>query len=264
MALVALGLGACASTTTRSQSGASEEASGRMSRTRVIVLGTIHGQHRTSERYSIAILTAALRSIKPDSVLCEIPPDRLDVARRQFETTGKIDEPRVRVFPEYVDVLFPLTKETTFEIVPCAGWTKAMSDERSRKLTEWTTTRPDETAEVEAAQKNADEAIARESQALGMTPDDPMFIHTPRFDELTKAGLEPYDRLFNADLGPGGWTNINTSHYALISKALDERKGQGKTVVVIFGAGHKYWFLEKLRERGDVELVDARGWFRKP
>ena len=67
-------------------------------------------------------------SAKADAVFCEIPPDRIDQANREYKETGKISEPRVKVFPEYVDVLYPLTKEMEFELFPCAGWTKPMAD----------------------------------------------------------------------------------------------------------------------------------------
>ena len=30
----------------------------------------------------------------------------------------------------------------------------------------------------------------------------------------------------------------------------------GKPILVTFGAGHKYWFLEKLKNREDVRLLD--------
>ena len=31
---------------------------------------------------------------------------------------------------------------------------------------------------------------------------------------------------------------------------------RGKRILITFGAGHEYWFLEKLSERSDVTLVD--------
>ena len=95
----------------------------------VIVLGMIHSGHRTNPRYSIDIVKKIIRSIKPDYILTEIPPDRLPIAQGQFRRAGRITEPRVLVFPEYTDALFPLTRETDFVIVPCAGWTKKMADD---------------------------------------------------------------------------------------------------------------------------------------
>jgi len=224
---------------------------------RVIVLGMIHSGHRTSDVYSLDVLRGAIKEINPDYVLCEIPPDRFEAARDEFATDGKITEARVSRFPEYVDVMFPLTKTMDIEIVPCAGWTKAMSDDRNAKLKRWETERADETGEVNAAQAKAEAIMASEGD-----PNDPMYIHTDHYDELVKAGLEPYDRLFNDDLGLGGWTNINRAHYALIEAALDKHSGEGKTILITFGSWHKYWILEQLRERDDIEIVDPKGYFK--
>ena len=87
--------------------------------------------------------------------------------------------------------------------------------------------------------------------------DDPRVIHTPAYDALIKQGLEPYDRLFNTELADGGWTNINAKHYALIANYLDSVKGRGQRVLITFGAGHKHWFLEQLRKRTDIRLLDV-------
>ncbi len=226
-------------------------------RNRVVVLGMIHSGHTTSEVYSLDVLRGAIREIEPDYVLTEIPPDRFADATAQFQASGEITEARVKRFPEYVDVLFPLTREMDFEIIACAGWTQAMADDRRAKLKRWETTRADETSEVNEAQANAEAAMAREGD-----PEDPLFIHTPRYDELVRRALEPYNRLFNDDLGAGGWDTINQAHYDLIAAALDEHTGEGATVLITFGAWHKHWFLDQLRKRDDIEIVDPRVYFR--
>ena len=224
---------------------------------RVIVLGMIHSGHRTSSVYSLDVLRDAIVKIDPDYVLCEIPPDRFEAASDEFASTGKITEPRVSRFPEYVDVVFPLTETMDFEIVPCAGWTKAMSDDRNAKLKRWETERPDATAEVNAAEAKVEAIMASEGD-----PNDPLYIHTDHYDALVKEALEPYDRLFNDDLGLGGWTNINKAHYALIEAALNEHSGEGKTMLITFGAWHKYWILEQLRQRDDIEMIDPKVYFK--
>ncbi|MEL6110914.1 MAG: hypothetical protein AAFU85_33320, partial [Planctomycetota bacterium] len=84
---------------------------------KVIVMGMIHRNHRTSTDYSLERVKQIIRSVKPDYVLTEIPPDRLETAAEQFRNDGKITESRVIVFPEYVDALFPLTRELDFQIV---------------------------------------------------------------------------------------------------------------------------------------------------
>ena len=70
-----------------------------------------------------------------------------------------------------------------------------------------------------------------------------------------------YNRLFNDEIGPGGWDNINEAHYANIARALDHIAGSGQRVLITYGAGHKGWFLRQLRQRTDVDLLDARKFF---
>ncbi|MCH8253380.1 MAG: hypothetical protein IID36_13105 [Planctomycetes bacterium] len=230
----------CASTPGAAQSGPKGE---------VIVMGMIHGEHRTRPLYGIEVIQDYVRKINPDYILCEIPPDRFETAMDEFRKTGTVAEPRVRRFPEYVEAIFPLQEEMRFEIIPCAGWTKAMSDDRREKLEQWTMTRPLESAEVDRAEKEMDRRLEKE----GME-DDPRAIHTDRYDAIIKRGIEPYNRLFNEDLGPGGWDNINTAHYALITRALGAHKYEGKRFLITFGAAHKYWFIERLRKRNDIVL----------
>ena len=100
----------------------------------VLVLGTIHSGHLTDSVYNIAYLDKLVREINPDYILAEIPPDRMEAAMKGFKRDDSISEPRVLRFPEYVDVIFPLTKELDFEIIPTAGWTKPMADRRSAQL----------------------------------------------------------------------------------------------------------------------------------
>ncbi len=217
--------------------------------TEVCVLGMIHREHVDSTAWGLEAVLETLRALEPDAVLCEIPPDRLPRAMEEFRRLGRIEEPRVARFPEYTGVLFPLQADLGFEIVPCAAWTEEMALERQAKLEGWRTSRAEDTARVEEAQRRAGEAQA----ALGPV-DDPYVIHSDAYDELVRQGMRPYDELFNEDLGPGGWTNINAAHWALLEAALEERRGQ--RLVITFGAWHKYWFLDRLRDRSDVHLLD--------
>lgn len=242
-------------TTLVSVSSAQDKPEMTNKKNRVILMGMIHSNHVTSETYGLDKVRDLIRKIKPDYVFCEIPPDRVEAANRQYATTGQITESRVKVFPEYVDVLYPLTKEMEFEIVPCAGWTKPMADDRRKKLKELKTTETEKYEEMVAAQQKAEEKIGAEGGN-----DNPAFIHTDRYDELVKIGMGPYDRHFNEILGPGGWENINIAHYGLVSKNLDQRQGEGKTVLIMFGAWHKYWFKEKLKKRADIELLNLNDY----
>ena len=98
----------------------------------VVVLGMIHGQHETSESFSLKVVRDLVREIDPDYWLTEIPPNRWDRAWAEYQATGTVEEPRVRRFPEYMQGLFPLSRELDFEVIPTAGWTQPMSDFRGR------------------------------------------------------------------------------------------------------------------------------------
>lgn len=103
-----------------------------------------------------------------------------------------------------------------------------------------------------------DEAVSTANKAHKGRDDDPFYINSDEYDSNAKAMLTPYDHYYNDVYGPGGWTNINKAHYAIIEKALDDLRGQGKRILITYGAGHKYWFLEQLRKRDDINLVDIK------
>ncbi len=216
----------------------------------VIIMGMIHGDHRQTGPFDLDHLKDLIRKIEPDYILTEIPPDRLEKAEEQFRETGTITESRVRVFPEYTDAVFPLTKEMEFEIIPCAAWTQTMSDSRRATLQELRKTHEIQYAEMQAAQARADENINAHGDS-----NDPVTIHTQIYDDFVKIGMEPYDRHFNELIGDGGWTNINAGHYGLIEKALDLHTGQGKRFLITFGAWHKYYIKENLLDRTDINLI---------
>ncbi|MGI9627216.1 MAG: hypothetical protein ACR2QM_10305 [Longimicrobiales bacterium] len=238
----------------RAPAQAEGSAADRAPKNEVVVLGMIHGEHRTSAVYGTDVLRELIREIGPDVVLTEIPPDRFDAAVAGFQADDSISEPRVIRFPEYVDVLFPLTKEMDFEIVPTAGWTLALSDYRAERLASI----PNEPEWAERWQTY--EVAIQESQAAleaGGAADDPRWINTDAYDAAQEIRLSVYNELFNEELREGGWENINRAHYALIERALDERSGVGLRVLVTYGAGHKGWFLRALRQRDDIELLDV-------
>ena len=137
----------------------------------------------------------------------------------EFEQTGFISEPSVSVFTEYTQVVFPLTRELDFQIIPTAGWTQQMASARSRKLNEIAQdpSRRAEWSEYQRALHESGRAVT-----AGGRSDDPYWIHTDAYDQAQEIGLSVYNRLFNDELGLGGWANVNNSLYANIQKALEE------------------------------------------
>lgn len=224
--------------------------------TNVYVLGTIHGLHRDSVLYSLDVFADALRRAAPDRLLAEIPPYSIAEAYRTFAETGRVTESRTRVFPEYLDVAFPLLREMDFEIVGTAGWTRKIASDRSAALRRIANdpARADQWAEHIAARR----ALAAATQERG---DDPAFIHTPEYDALVERGQTPYQQFFDDDLGRGGWTQINAAHNTLINMALDNMPGTGSTAVITYGGWHKYMILRALSLRTDIILRDARELF---
>lgn len=218
----------------------------------VLVLGLIHGSHLTQEEFSTDVLRGMIKTIDPDIILAEIPPDRFEKAMTSYAETGVVNESRVARFPEYIDVIIPLTKEMDFELIPTAAWTEEMADARLEKMR---SIRDDPAREYDwqlygLARYKSDsikEASGREF--------DPYWINSDAYDRAAEIALSVYNELFNEELGLGGWDNINKAHYSYIEKALNEYTNQGKRIVITYGAGHKGWFLRALRKRKDIKLI---------
>ncbi len=226
----------------------------------VLVLGAIHGGHNTDPVYNTTYLDKLIREIKPDYILAEIPPDRMQEAMKGFKRDDSISEPRVMRFPEYVDVVFPLSKELDFEIIPTAGWTRPMAEERSAKLR--AISKDSSRVEDWKAYTTANQLSDSLYKATGKV-NDPYFIHTHTYDSIQDVALQTYNRLFNVELGLGGWENINIAHYWHIEKALETHRYKGKRMLIIYGAGHKGWFLRELRKRDDIKLLDMKPFLDK-
>lgn len=217
----------------------------------VTVIGTIHSQHLSSKKYSLKVFSDIIKTLNPDVVLAEIPPDRFVIANEQFQKLGKIQEPQVLQYPEFSKVIFLLQKELGFELKPVSAWTEEMADAREEKLDE-----------ISVDKNRANEwktyIEARQLSAKMfedyVTEFDPVTIHTNEFDQILNVELQVFSDLFNDDLGKGGWENINQAHYQLIDSELNKIANQGKKVVIIFGSGHKGWLLNKLKTRTDIVI----------
>jgi len=250
---IALLFSACSTTPNK-------EETSQTKKNEVIVLGMIHGGHTNSKSYGIDVLKKLIREIDPDYILTEIPPDRYPTALKEFQETDSISEPRVRRFPEYIDVVFPLTKEMDFKIIPTAGWTRPMAEARRKRLNEIRedSTWSDQWAKYIAANKASDSV----ANSLGKS-DDPYFVNSTAYDNAAEISLSVYNELFNDELGLGGWDNINEAHYGYIEKALNEHTKEGKRILITYGAGHKGWFLRQLRKREDIDLVEVKPFLDK-
>lgn len=222
----------------------------------VTVVGAIHGGHRSSERYSLEILRQAILEFKPDVILVELPEDRYLKASANFDQFGEVRESRTDDFPELTDVIFPLRRELGFTIIPVAAWTPKIAADRRAVLgrLENDPARTEDWNSYQAAIRAFNRSVSGKS-------DDPKFVHSDGYDNAVRSRQETYERLFGADLGDGGWTQINQSHLTLINEALDDLKGQDKRILILFGAWHKYKILRALEARSDVSILDAATLF---
>jgi len=214
----------------------------------VILLGLSH-RVETNETTRQLIET-----IKPDYIITEIPPNRLEQTLKGFAMEGEVTEPRVMRFPEYKSVVFDLSKSMNFEVIAAAAWTEPMNNYR-RAAFERLEKDPARVADM-ATYHAALDAMNKAVNAGGR--DNVAFLNSEAYDALSKKGLGVYDRLLNEDLGPGGWTNINKAHYALVEKGLDAHRNEGKRFLIIFGAAHTTWFREHLHKRNDIKVLDVR------
>ncbi|MFQ5703731.1 MAG: YncE family protein [Gemmatimonadales bacterium] len=229
------------------------EAASTEGMTDVAVLGMIHSRFRTSDSWGLKQLRETIRRIHPDAVCAEIAPDRWDRIWKDYTERRAIEDERIKLFPEYTDVLLRLAVEEGFEIIPCAGWTREMSDLRQARIREFRSD-PKWAAKRDEYDERLAEVRAKYSVPLDDI-DDPHVIHSDEYDERTREELSLYDEYMNDLIGPGGWTNINNAHLSLIDRAI--RRMHGKRLLITFGAGHKYRFLDRLKTRSDVRLIDV-------
>lgn len=222
-------------------------------RNEVIVLGTIHGSHLKQQEYSTDVLRDIIKKIDPDVILAEIPPDRFEKAMRTYEETGVVNEYRVAQFPEYVDVIIPLSKEMEFTLIPVDAWTEEMANSRINKMREIRDDpyRYDDWQAYGYAKYQSDSIKTASGRKF-----DPYWINSPAYDQANEVASNMFSHLFNEELGDAGWLNLNRAHYANIEKALDTHSLQGKRILITFGAGNKGWFLRELRKRNDIRLLN--------
>ncbi len=220
--------------------------------TEVAVMGMIHGTHRTSARWGIPQVAQTIRRFRPDVVCAEIAPDRWERIWADYSERGVIEEPRVQRFPEYVDegAILALAVEMGFTIEPCAAWNLEMSDLRNARIRQFNSEPEYATARQAYAERLA---VVRARHTEPLAADDPRIIHSPAYDERQREELSLYDEYQNDLIGPGGWSNINRAHLKLVDEVI--RRHRGRRVLVTFGAGHKYPFLDHLQRDPTVRLV---------
>ena len=102
----------------------------------LILLGMIHSGHYEHKSYSLRVLREIIEKVNPDLILAEILPGRFIKAMEDWKENKFILDSRVNQFPEYSEVIIPLSESMKFEIIPTSAWTEGMSILREKKLDE--------------------------------------------------------------------------------------------------------------------------------
>ena len=216
----------------------------------VVVLGTIHDGHYTDKNYSIDRLRKTIEATHASIALIEIPANHFERGLKEYLDTGKITTTRLAVFPEYTDILLPMTKKGVITLIPTAGWSKPMNQFRGKALN---AIRHDPRHKQEWAAHQADqeqlEQVEKEHNG------DAVFINSPEYDRAVAKAQQHYA---DFDLGPGSWERINAAHIRGIERALDSIDKPGVRVLITYGALHKYKILKALSKRSDVEILNSR------
>ena len=229
-------------------------------RTRLALLGAVHGNHLDSEAWGVDDVVARVRAFRPEVVLVEIPPDLYGeilarVDRTGFATTRDdvADVTWIRAFPELYAGVLPLRKEMGFEVVPVSGWTPEASRDRDRfwKGPGREAPYPDRRRVYDAVRD-----ALREIQERENVYENPDFVNSRHYADLRHLERAAWAAAFDEGLGAGGERAINEAHWNHVAKALDAHRG--KRVLLLYGAAHHYWFRRELAKRPDVELVPAR------
>jgi hypothetical protein len=219
----------------------------------VIVLGTIHSGHFEHKAYSLKVLRDIISEINPDVIFAEIPPDRFHTAMTEWKNNKYILDSRVSQFPEYSEVIIPLSDKMKFEIIPVSAWTEEMSIAREKKLDEiyQDTNRSADVAAYENAVEQSNSILNAAKNEY-----DPLWINSDKYDEAIGIQMGVFEKVFGKELGIGGWENINKAHFLLIENALNKYANQGKRILITFGAGHKGWLRKALAKSGNIKLLN--------
>lgn len=231
-------------------------------KTRVAVLGAIHGSHLGSKGYSVEAVIETVRNYKPDVVCVEIPPDLFAghvkaIDRKGFGTTkSDLQGQRwIGAFPELYRGVIPLRKELGFEVVPVSGWRPEVSADRKEF---WQGAGKQGVMADRRRIYDEVRAALTEIQDRERHREDPRFVNSQHYSDVRQLERTLWAACFDEGLGRGGEVAINRAHWRNIAAALERHRG--KRILIVYGAAHRYWFLRELRRRDDVQLLDVRDY----
>ena len=226
-------------------------------RTEVIVLGTLHGAHRSSQGFSLEVIRDTVRRIRPDVVLTEIPPDRFEAALLELDALGsgvspeKISDDWVRAFPEIWGVLVPLRRELNYELVPVSGWKPAVSADRRAYYAKHPEGPP-------SASYRSARAAFQSASASHDFRENPRWVNGPEYLELTTHQENALADAADSQLGMAAVRRINEAHWVNIEAAIAAHGGA--RILLVYGARHRWYTQPRIEALSGVTLLPVVGF----
>ena len=216
--------------------------------TEVVVLGSVHRAHLSNEEYDLAMLDRLVRVIAPDVILVEVPPaDAPRVDSIAADISRADQDPWLRGFPELSRVVLPLSKTLRVPWVPVSGFTAAAMRDRSAA------TLPED----DALLARAANYLAKRQKDEGF-PDNAEWVNGPEFARLSAWEQSARSAAHDSHLGNAGIRPLLQRHLELVEAAIETN--HGRRVLIVFAARARWYFERTLSERGDVRVLDVRGF----
>lgn len=214
-------------------------------RTTVITVGTIHDQHGTNPNYSYSDIFRILQTFHPDAVCVEIPSSHFRIRSYLKEMT--------------LGSIYGIKRGR--KVYPIDWWTETNPQAEARKYMQ--------TEEYKRKEKllydrfHADSIMQKFEKKYGSL-EQIARKNTMGYEFFNGAEYNKYvERMYNGfiTIFGDGCMNMyseqrNTKMMELINNALAEN--QGRRIIILAGAEHKYYFDKVLCSRKDIDLLQLK------
>lgn len=224
-------------------------------RTEVVILGTMHGAHLTSQRFSLQVVHDIVERVAPDVVLVEIPPDRFEASLEELDALGEaaakdsITDSWLRSFPELWAVVLPQRQRLGYEVVPVSGWKPRVSQDR-KAYWDANPNGPASSSYREAQQRFV------EARKRNRASENPCWVNGPEYLELAGAARRALAEAADSELGEAAVMRINEAHWRGIGAAIETHRRQ--RILLVYGARHRWYTQPRIQALEDVTLLDVR------
>jgi len=238
--------------------------------TQVIILGTLHGSHRTCTNYSLEVLRKVIVAMKPAAILIEQPPDREGQPTvrdgRATNPGGSVESTMANLAADDLDVnVIPYDREGRDELYQQIGYF-ARQQAAHAGLDKWLAAEKRNAPDSIAVLADRLETEAEANQDRLSRSGGPEIINSPAYDMVIVAkhgmlfGTMPKLLMAAGEREPAeGFLFLNDEwqeRNQIMARHIREaaRKFAGKRLVVLAGSEHRYILRELLAKAPEVEL----------